>query len=103
MKFENYETVQKLITIKNKLEQAIADTDTWLAKEQNERPDIGGVGENFSKGYNCNLSKFNDGSGSSINLYGCYVAKEMLEATRLVLVSKLALCKTELEGLGVEL
>ena len=93
MKISQFEEVQKLYRIRNKLKKSIKETRENLSVLANATPDSGGVGEDFLFGYNCHLSEYNDGSGSGVDLNGCYVALEVYEATLDILVDKLEKCE----------
>lgn len=98
MKIEDFSKVQKLINIKGKIEKALTKLDWSCLNEE----DCGGV-EGFKTGYGIHLSEYSDGSGETVDLSGCYVANEILQATKQVLESHLAKVDSNLQALGVNI
>ena len=98
MKLEDFEKVKALIEIKGRLLWALSRLD-W---PDTDKEDSGGV-DGFRAGYSMVLSKYSDGSGGKVDLSGCYVGNEILDATRKILEEKLAKVAETLQALGVEL
>jgi hypothetical protein len=96
MNIKDFGDVQKLISIKGKLEKALTKLDWPCLTEE----DCGGV-LGFKTGYGICLSEHSDGSGDFVDLSGCYVANEILEATKQVLESHLSKVDNSLQALGV--
>lgn len=98
MNIEDFGKVEKLVKIADRLCGAYAQLKREKVKYSEE--DSGGVGE-FDKGYHGVLSKHIDGSGSQIDLRGCYVGHLVLDEVQSVLEHQFEKVKTTLKELGV--
>ncbi|MNC75796.1 hypothetical protein D3C75_1273910 [compost metagenome] len=75
MKVEDFKDLEKLLTIANKLKTQYnnLNRDKFV-----DNKDCGGV-DGFNMGYSCHISKHRDGSGTSIDLSGCYLGGEVFD------------------------
>lgn len=97
MKLNNFEEVKHLINTKAKIEAAIQQCDAY----EYDEADCGGTsGAEF--GYWGVFSKHSDGSGDKIDLHGCYVEEEVVEAIKEVLDTKRTKILARLGRLGVD-
>ena len=98
MKLEDFETAAKLIEVRERIIDALVVID--MRTESQKTPQaIPGIMET---GYRMNISTHIDGSGRIVNLDGCYVAEEVIVATRKVLEDKLVTVENEMKRIGIE-
>jgi hypothetical protein len=98
MKLEYFETAERLISIRRRLISALA----VLGALPEPRKVSGGVSGIADTGYSMYLSRHGDGSGEIVNLTGCYVEEEVVEATRKVLEEKIVVIENEMKRIGIE-
>jgi len=103
MNFEDLDTANRLVAIRTKCLKALNSVDGKLADKRTQRPDSGGIQGKFDKGFSLHISDNRDGSGDSVNCSGCYVAIEILEATRDVILKQAMRVEEELKALGVDI
>ena len=101
MKITDFEQVRFLMTVKGDLEIALRQVRDRIQQVDSSKPEKSYKG--FEKGHTCYLHSRRDGSGPEVNMRGCYVEQEMLEATQNVLTKKLSQTLETLNNLGVEL
>ena len=56
-----------------------------------------------SRGYGCYVNMHSDGSGSSINLTGCYVGHEVVTATISIIETRIEAINEKLKSLDVDI
>lgn len=98
IKVENFKDLEKLLTIANKLKVQYNKLD--YDKFVDER-DVGGI-DGFDTGYSCHISKHRDGSGTSIDLSGCYLGGEMFDAVKSLIEQQYGKVKEAIKNLGVD-
>ncbi len=99
MNLSDIHKVNRLFDIRNKLIRARTENEMFMeAIEPADEKDLGEVGEG---GFWAHISKHTDGSGDSIDLSGCYVARDIGTALRDVITRKLTQVDAFLEALGV--
>lgn len=91
-----------MVQIRNNIIKAITQAAENYEDIRNNDIDCGGIGDNFSMGYSCHLSKHKDGSGVGVDMTGCYVGLEVAKAVVEVLSNKLILVDDSLRELGVD-
>jgi len=100
MKEQDLEKVLKFVKIKTNCNVSIKAVDAFL--ERAEEKDSGGV-DGFDAGYNAHIALHSDGSGSPVELSGCYVGVEVGMAVRRILIDQIADVDSELKSLGLEI
>lgn len=100
MKYEDIEKAQHLKNILLRLEAKYAQI--CKVESRYNEVDSGGVEGVADTGYHCFVSEHTDGSGSPINLSGCYVGSEVINALKIILAGKYDVCKNALENMGIE-
>ena len=101
MKLSNLEAVNTLVRTKKSCLHALGQLEGFETAIDENGKDAGGT-DGFDIGYNCNISQYDDGSGPSINMSGCYVGKQVASATRSILEIQINRINDELIALGVE-
>ena len=100
MKIDDFKTVEKLIHIRNNICCAIDSVPKYIETQEKG----GDVGMDLTKsGYNSALVTHSDGSGTRVDLRGCYVGVEMGVAALAVLRVKLEEVELQLTLHGVDL
>jgi len=89
MKLDNFEKVEDLVKQRNRILIAIDKCDKYFEKERDYN-------------YWGQLSNHDDGSGEVVNLCGCFVLDDVVEATRGVLKTKLGVVDSQLFDLGIK-
>ena len=88
MKLSMHKEVLMVIQILKKIDDACKDVEKSKAKIAKQTNDIDRIPGITSAGYNLSVTEYSDGSGHSVDLDGCYVAVEVLDATLVVLMTK---------------
>ena len=101
MKLTNLERVCRLVKIKDNCTVALSELEDYAGDADNER-DCGGS-PGFEKGYYAIITKHSDGSGTSVDMTGCYVGVQLATATRTILEEQIEHINRDLKLLGVEL
>ena len=101
MKIYDLETVNRLVRVRERCTKALNDIEAFEDAIIKNGHDAGGV-PGYDIGYNAHISQYDDGSGTSIDLSGCYLGKQVAEATRVLLVKQIAAATADLSRLGVE-
>lgn len=99
MKLADFETVTKLIRVKENCESALIAAGHFY--DSATTVDAGGV-PGFDIGWRGYISKESDGSGDSINLNGCYVIGDVVKATMGVIEAQIRRVNQTLKELGVD-
>lgn len=99
MKLENLEKVEKLVKVRSRL----YDAREACADFRSDKVDSGGVDGVLETGFNCFISAYSDGSGDNIDLTGCYIRNEIVDAVETVIQKKLVEVESVLAELGVDL
>jgi len=103
MKLSNFNDVQKMVKMLNRLHDAIDQCAGHREDLSEEVEDCGGVPKIAVYGYDSALCRHKDGSGVVVDMSGCYVANEIAAATIDVLVAKKAEVEEWLTKHGVDI
>lgn len=104
MDIKNLDLVNKLVEARRKCVFAITETRNYITGLESDESTRSKETENpvLSGGYYGHISEHYDGSGSRVDLNGCYVGSAVLHATMSILDDKMTAIDKELKALGVE-
>lgn len=97
MREQDYDAVSNLLKVKNRINKALEQCDSYTFN-----PDCGCPSQIKDCGYSLYMSDFRDGSGKIADLNGCYVGGDIVDAAQKILMEKLAEVNQALISLGVE-
>lgn len=101
MKIENIEEVNRLYKIIANIQKAMKELID--KSEAYKRPDVyKDQPQETNIGYSACISQHSDGSGAQINLSGCYVGAELIDATKTILENKFTLVRHKISLYGVD-
>lgn len=98
MKITDIDEVNKLVKIGKRCRNALYQLGEFDSTQT--EPDSGGV-PGFELGYHGYLTRFDDGSGTSVDMGGCYVGIQLAAATRVILEKQIVGVENRLHELGV--
>jgi hypothetical protein len=105
MKIEKLNVVNDLMKVRKCCKNALEEANKFMVACEKDELRQGEHIEDtkvFQGQYNGFLGKYKDGSGDCVVLTGCYVTKQVLLATMIILGEQIETIEADLKELGVE-